>query len=416
VIREDKHFLDGKSMSTERLYYEDSYTLTFNAQVIEQTTYKGRPALVLDRSYFYPEGGGQLADTGQLNAVSVVDVQVRDADQAVLHIVERPLSDKHVEGQIDAARRTDHMQHHSGQHVLSQALSQAAHAETVSVHMGADNMTIDVNRANLSLDEWLAIEALANRIVFEDRPVRTWFPEANELATLALRKLPDVVGKVRVIDIGGFDITACGGTHVARSGEIGIIKVVRFERHGEATRLEFKCGGRAVEDYRNKNQVINHLASELSVGYRDLPEAVTRIQAENKILKADLKTARERLVDSEALALLASAPNLGDYHIVKQVFEGRDPAELRLLAQKLTTHPGVIALLGTAGDTAQIIFGRSEDAMPDMAQALKTALAYLHTDRGGGRSNFAQGGGVPATLEEVTAALNLAEQSVREQN
>src|SRR5258708_33748799 len=140
-------------MTTERLYYDDSYTLDFNATVLEQTTYKDRPALVLDRSYFYPEGGGQPADSGQLNGVNVLDVQTREADRAVFHILDKPLPDKQVEGEIDPVRRTDHMQHHSGQHVLSQALSQAAQAETVTVHMGADTMTIDENRNSLSPDD-----------------------------------------------------------------------------------------------------------------------------------------------------------------------------------------------------------------------------------------------------------------------
>src|SRR5579871_5640476 len=207
--------------TTQRLYYDDSYTLGFNADVIEKTTYKDRPALVLDRTYFYPEGGGQPPDTGLLNGVPVIDVQTRDADRGVLHVLEKPLTDQRVEGQIDAERRTDHMQHHSGQHILSQALSQAAHAETVSVHMSADTMTIDVKRTNLTPDEWLAVEALANRIVQENRAVRCWFPEPDELASLALRKMPDVVGKVRIVDVGGFDVTACGGTHVAHTGEIG---------------------------------------------------------------------------------------------------------------------------------------------------------------------------------------------------
>src|SRR5260221_6049945 len=172
-------------MTTERLYYEDSYTLAFSATVLEQTTYKDRPAVVLDRSYFYPEGGGQPADSGQLNGVNVLDAQTREADRAVLNMLETPLADKQVEGQIDPVRRTDHMQHHSGQHVLSQALSQAAQAETVSVHMGADTMTIDVNRNGLSPDEWQQVEALANRIVLENRPVRSWFPNPSELATTA---------------------------------------------------------------------------------------------------------------------------------------------------------------------------------------------------------------------------------------
>ncbi len=400
-------------MTTERLYYNDSYALDFDARVVEQTTYEERPALVLDRTYFYPEGGGQPPDTGQINGVRVIDVQTRETDQAVLHVLEGQLPDTYVEAHIDAARRFDHMQHHSGQHVLSQALSRAAQADTLSVHMSDSTMTIDVNRINLLPEEWLAVEDLANQIVFENRAVRAWFPEPAELKALALRKLPDVSSKVRVVDVGGFDITACGGTHVARTGEIGPIKVVRFERRGDTTRLEFKCGQRALRDYRDKNDVINRLVSDMTVGYWELPDAVKRLRDENKAIQSELKAAREQLSEAEASALLSSASTHGGWQIVAQAFEGRDVGEVRLLAQKLTARPGVIALVGVAGEKAQLLFGRADDVSLDMAQLLKTALAVLKSDRGGGRPNFAQGGGVPASLEAITTAIRQAEQTIR---
>jgi alanyl-tRNA synthetase len=400
-------------MTTERLYYDDSYTLDFDAHVVEQTTFKQRPALILDRTYFYPEGGGQPPDTGQINGVPVIDVQTREADRAVLHVLEHDLPDKRIEGQIDAARRLDHMQHHSGQHVLSQALSQAGNADTVSVHMSESSMTIDVNRIKLSPDEWLAVEELANRIVLEDRAVRAWFPNANELAALSLRKLPDVAGKVRIVDMGGFDITACGGTHVARTGEIGLIKVVKFERRGDTTRLEFKCGERSLRDYRQKNDVINQLVTDMTVGYWELPDAMKRLRDENKALQSELKAAREQLIEAEAQVLLPTAARRGEWQIVTRTFEGRDVSQVRLLAQKLTANPGMIALFGIAGEKAQLIFGRSDTVSADMAQLLKGALAALGSDRGGGRPNFAQGGGVPASLEDVTRALHQAEQALQ---
>ncbi len=400
-------------MTTERLYYDDSYTLDFDAHVVEQTTFKKRLALVLDRTYFYPEGGGQPPDTGQINGVTVIDVQTREDDRAVLHVLDHELHDSRVEGQIDPARRFDHMQHHSGQHVLSQALSQAASAETVSVHMSDSSMTIDVSRINIPPEGWSAVEELANRIVLEDRPVRAWFPEPDELASLALRKLPDVAGKVRVVDMGGFDITACGGTHVARTGEIGLIKIVKFERRGDTTRLEFRCGERSLRDYRDKNDVINRLVNDMTVGYWELPDAMRRLRDENKALQSELKAAREQLIDAEAMALLPAATRRGDYQIVARAFEGRDVNQVRLLAQKLTAHPGTIALFGIAGDKAQLLFGRADNVGADMTDLLKVGLAALGSERGGGRPNFAQGGGVPASLEDVTRALQQAEQAIQ---
>lgn len=399
--------------TTQRLYYDDSYTLGFNADVIEKTTYKDRPALVLDHTYFFPEGGGQPADTGLINGVPVIDVQIRDSDQAVLHVLDHTLDDSHIEGLIDGNRRTDHMQHHSGQHVLSQALMQVAEANTVSVHMSGDSMTIDVKRTSITPEEWWAVEDMANTVVMENRAVRAWFPDPDELAKLNLRKLPDVVGKVRVIDMGGFDVTACGGTHVSRTGEIGLIKVVRLERRGDTTRLEYKCGGRSLHDYRAKNDVINRLAADLTVGYWEIPDAIQRMQNDARALRAELKAAREQLIDAEAKTLAATASQHGDLRIVARAFEQRDVNDLKLLTQKLTEQPGTVALVALAGDKAQLLFGRANDVHLDMAKLLKGALAVLKSDKGGGRPSFAQGGGVPASLPDVTTALRQAEETIR---
>jgi len=399
--------------TTRRLYYGDSYTLAFTAEVVEKATFKDHPALVLDQTYFYPEGGGQPPDRGVINGIKVLDVQTRDADRAVLHVLGQTLNSQRIEGQIEAERRFDHMQHHSGVHVLSQALSQAAQAETLSVHMSAASMTIDVNRPNLNADDWQAVEELANGIVMEDRTVRAWFPEPDELRALPLRKLPNVMGKVRVVDMGGFDISACGGTHVAHTGEIGPIKVVRFERRGDTTRLEFKCGRRALNDYRDKNRVINQLVAEMTVGYWGLPEAIKRLQSEAKALRSELKTAREQIIDAEALTLLPTAEAHDTWRLISFVYVDRDPAEIRLLAHKLAQQPDTIALLGLAGDPAYLIFARAENMGADMVWALTIALAHLHSERGGGRPNFAQGGGVKASQDDLQAAIQLAAESIR---
>jgi alanyl-tRNA synthetase len=400
-------------MTTQRLYYNDSYMLNFSAHVVELAMHKDRPAVVLDQTYFYPEGGGQPSDLGTLNGIAVTDVQTRESDRAVLHVIDKPLIGSRIEGSINADRRRDYMHHHSGQHILSQALSQAANAQTVSVHMSADTMTIDVKRTNILPEEWIAVETLANQIISENRPVRAWFPEADELATLAIRKLPDVVGKVRIVDVGGFDITACGGTHVKQTGEIGLIKVIRFERRGDTTRLEFKCSGRAFQDYREKSDTLNRLAAQMTVGYWELGEAFSRLQDENKALKSEIKVAREQLITAEALALLPSVANIKDLQVVKQVFTDRSIDDLKLLVQKITEHPNTIALIGLAGTKAQLLFGRAENvATVDMSTLLKTALSVLKSERGGGRPNFAQGGGVSATQHEIENAIQVAAQVI----
>ena len=166
-------------MSTERLYYDDLYRLAFSADVVEQTTFKGKPALILDRTCFYPEGGGQPPDQGSLNGVPVLDVQSREADRAVVHVLGAALAIRTSRGRLTGRAAWISMQHHSGQHVLSQALERAARASTLSVHMSAESMTLDIDRADLTPDEWIAVEELANQIVLEDRLVRAWFPEPD---------------------------------------------------------------------------------------------------------------------------------------------------------------------------------------------------------------------------------------------
>jgi alanyl-tRNA synthetase len=399
-------------MTTERRYYADSYTLQFEAPVTEITEHKGHPAIVLAHTYFYPEGGGQPPDQGVLAGQIVLDCQTRAADRAVLHILAEPplniaVGDV-VHGQIDAIRRFDHMQHHSGQHVLSQALEQAAKANTISVHMSADSMTIDIDRINLDADEWEAVEALANRIVFENRPVRCWFPTPDELAALPIRKMPDVAGKVRIVDTGGFDITACGGTHVAQTGEIGLIKVIAWGRRGETTRLEFSCGWRAMHDYQAKNAVVNQLGSALTVNYRELPEVITRLQDQVRALQADLKAAKTQLAATEAQNLFGAAETVGSYRVVRRLMPEGAIEEARLLAQKIAELDNAVALFAVPGAKSQLIFARAANVDLDMRLCLNKALATLGEGRGGGSSAFAQGGGKSATPDVLKDALQAA--------
>jgi alanyl-tRNA synthetase len=216
-------------MTTQRLYHSDAYTTDFDAELVETTSYNGLPSVILDRTCFYPTSGGQPHDTGVLNGLPVVDVVLREADGAVMHVLGGPatLDGPRVSGQIDWSRRFDHMRHHTGQHILSQAFVQLAQADTVGFHLSPDSVTIDLNRTDIGPATLDAAEDLANQIMAEDRPVRAYFPSDEELVMLKLRKVPDVEGAFRVVDIQDFDQNACGGTHVARTGEIGIIKVLR---------------------------------------------------------------------------------------------------------------------------------------------------------------------------------------------
>jgi alanyl-tRNA synthetase len=300
------------------------------------------------------------------------------------------------------------MQQHSGQHILSQAFLRLAEAETVSFHLGDDSVTIDVTADKLSTAQLDSVEDLANQVVTADLSVRAWFPAPDELAKLTLRKTPEVDGPLRVVAIGDFDFNACGGTHVARTGEIGLIKILKTEREKKNIRVEFRCGGRALADYRRRSAIVNQLAGDFTCGYAEVPEAVNKLRAEAQALHRELKTAKETLLAHEAAELLASAAMINDWRIVRRTWQDREVNDLRGLAQRLATAPGTVALLGLAGDKAQLLFARAADVDRDMNALVKTALASLGA-RGGGSPQMAQGGGVRAELDAVEAALAQAE-------
>ena len=249
-------------MKTDRLYYADSYTRAFSARVVERVTVEARPAVVLDQTYFYPASGGQPCDTGRINGIPVVAVVIRDSDGALLHLLEAESPGEQAQGEVDWPRRFDHMQQHTGQHVLSQVFIRIAEAETVSFHLGADNVTIDLVASQLSPADLARAEDLANEIVQRHLEIRAWFPADDELNRLPLRREPRAQGPVRVVAIGNFDFTACGGTHVARTGEIGLIKILGAAKAGKDTRIEFLCGERARRDYHRKNALAAQLAAQ----------------------------------------------------------------------------------------------------------------------------------------------------------
>jgi alanyl-tRNA synthetase len=393
-------------VKTERLYYDNAYLLDFDAEVVDRTQVNGKLAVALNRSAFYPTSGGQPFDVGTLNAIAVSDVVVEG--DTVLHITENPIEAGTVQGQVDWTRRFDHMRHHTGQHILTRAFIEVAGAETIGFHLSDNSVTIDLNRGDLTPAKIDTAEDLANQIVAENRTVRAWFPEADELAGLALRKISEkVTGAVRVVDVGGFDVTACGGTHVGQTAEIGLIKVMRADKKGDTMRVEFRCGSRALNDYREKNGLLNDLATQFTTGYANLPDVLGKLRDENKELSRALKAAREQLMGYEVQALWNEAFIEGRTPtIIKQVFEERPANELQWLANQLiSNHSGVVVLLGMASEKAHLVFARSEDVSLDVVPLLKQVLSQLGSERGGGRPNMAQGGGVPATKEQIEAAL-----------
>ncbi len=400
-----------------RRYYDDSYTREFTARVIERTQVGGHPAVVLDQTYFYPTSGGQPNDTGTIDGAAVIDVIAREGDAAVVHVLASELAADSVTCVVDWARRFDHMQHHTGQHILSQAFVEVAGANTIGFHLSPDSVTIDLDKVDLSADAVSRVEDLANDVIFADRPVTARTVGRDDLDGVRVRKIPDhlLTDGLRVIDIDGFDMTACGGTHVARTGEIGMIKVLRMEKRGDKLRVEFRCGGRALRDYRDKNALANQLTAALTCKQDEAPAAVARLQEDFKAAQRSLKAAVQQLIDYEAAQILRDTPEINGLRVVKMTFEDRDVGELRTLAGKLTRSAPVVVLLGAVGgEKSQLIFARSEELSQDMNTLLKAVMPLLDGGRGGGQAAMAQGGGV-ARFDQLVSALDAAEVMLRGQ-
>ncbi len=404
-------------MMTQRLYYEDVHLRSFEATVLEARSVDGRPAVLLDRTAFYPTGGGQLHDKGTIADIPVIDVFTEG--DAVVHVLklDGPPPEGTVKCELDWKRRFNHMQQHTGQHILSAAFAEIIEVDTVGFHLGGESVTIDLDTAKIHKADIDTVEDLANSVVTYNFPVRAWFPTEAELAEIKLRKAPPKTAKLRVVQIHSFDTTACGGTHVTDTGEVGIIKILRCEKRGEKTRVEFRCGRLALLDYRAKNATANTLAAALTVGTWEIVDAVERLRTDYKVLRSAYNKAHTALLTHEGNALLNSAVQHGKVRIIRRAFAedaGYDKNDLNKLTAQLTERASTIVLLGLAGAKAQLIAACSENLSHDMVAVLKRALAVLETTRGGGRPRYAAGGGVPATVVQLDAALAEAELAVLE--
>ncbi len=386
---------------TERLYYADSSLIEFDAQVLRVVEAAGgRPALVLDRTAFYPSSGGQPFDTGTIDAVRVVDVIDQD-DGTVLHLVEAPLAAGPVRGRVDWHRRFDHMQQHTGQHVLSAAFDRVAQARTASFHLGSDASTIDLGREVSPLEIERAEEE-ANRVVWADRPVTIRYAEADEAARLPLRKESGREGLLRLVEIEDCDLSACGGTHVGRTGVIGMIAVGSTERFRGGTRIEFFCGGRALRSQRQLRTIVSACTRTISAAPGDLPEGIERMQAEVKALRRSAAQLEAQLAASEADSLGARAEPIAGISFAIAALEGRDATGLKQMASAVVSRAGCAAVLLSVPAPSFIVVARAPDVALDAGAFLKKMIAKFG-GRGGGRPDFAQGGGLEGPPEEMLA-------------
>jgi alanyl-tRNA synthetase len=385
---------------TERLYFTDPYLVRFTSRVVDRRVREGSPEVLLDRTAFYPEGGGQPADQGTLDGIKVIDVQAEA--ELVWHTLAGPLPADQVAGTVDWARRFDHMQQHHGQHLLSAAFEELFGLATVSFHLGPESSTIDL-AGDASEDQLDQAEGRANAVIWEDRPVHARFVTPEELASLPLRKPPVVEGPVRVVSVPDFDHSACGGTHPRSTGAVGLLHVRRRERRGAETRVEFVCGGRALRDLRRKSGVLARIAATFSAGTDGLETAVDRLRGQEETTRKRLAAAMERLIGYDARELVAVAPRIGGIPLVQVVRDDLSLEEGRLLAREVATAGGLIAL-GIRGEKAQLVVARPAATAVDCGMIVRDVLTRFG-GRGGGQGAIAQGGVPdPSRLGEAVAA------------
>jgi alanyl-tRNA synthetase len=389
-------------MSSDRLYYTDSYLAAFDAVVREVVQKGDRWLVTLDRTAFYPSSGGQPNDVGTLGEAQVLDV-VDEEDGSVGHLVDRALAaNERLRGAIDWERRFDHMQQHSGQHLLSAVFDREHSTRTVSFHLGTTSATIDLDK-ELTADQINAAELSANKVTWEDRAVGVRFVTAAEAATLPLRKDPARGGELRIVEIADYDLSACGGTHVCRTGAIGMIAIVGSERFKGGVRVEFVCGGRALRAHRSVREAVSGGVRLLSVLPADLPSAIEKLQAASKSQQRTQQALQEQLAVHEAKALVARGQKIGNVTLVAETVTGWDANGLKKLASAITANPDFIAVLITAESPSLIVVARSANLTLDAGAVLRTLIDRFG-GKGGGRGAMAQGGGLNGSAQDVLTA------------
>jgi alanyl-tRNA synthetase len=400
--------------ATERLYYSDSHLIEFEARVTDKTDrVSGWTAITLDRTAFYPTGGGQPSDTGTIAGQRVLEC-IDDEENGVLHVIQGRAPDvgTTVNGRVDWPRRLDHIQQHTGQHILSQAFVTLFNAPTRGFRVLSESCEVDVELKNPT-DEIIerAVE-LANNVIWEDRQITIQNVTAEEAAKLPLRKDSARDGELRLIEIEGFDLTPCGGTHAYRTGEVGMIAVRTWERAKGLTRIEFAAGTRALADYRRANKTARTVAAHFSAARDDAPKLAARMVEENKELHRRVRTLEAVAATVEAEELYQKTQPASDgIKIITEILDGRDPESLKHVAVALISHPKTIALLGSHDkETARLVFARSEDAPGDMNSLMREACAMLD-GRGGGKTDLAQGGG--KNIEKLSEVIALSSAALR---
>lgn len=399
---------------TKKLYLENPYLLSCSSDVIGQTQVDGRPGIILDQTVFYPASGGQPHDTGTINDVIVIDV-IEDDNKQIVHLLEKPINAPEADATINWERRFDHMQQHTGQHILSQAFVKTCNADTLSFHLGENSATIDLNQSGLTIETITTVEQLANRIIFENREVIGHVVGKSELKQFPVRGVPSVEENIRILEIKDYDYSPCGGTHCAGTGEIGIVKISRYENYKGGTRIHFLCGVRALKEFQKKTELLKKLSKDMSCAETDLPQSIAKMKDDLKALTGERDDLVKRLLNYEADALYSEGKSQKKIHLIKGVFKDRHHREVKLLAKKiLERYSDTVILFGIkSAGKAQLLFQRSDGLTFNMGELMETACSVIN-GRGGGRPQQAQGGG--SDVGKLEDALQGAENTIFKRN
>jgi len=393
-------------MNAQFLYLTDPLTLEFEAEIRETLEFPdGRMGLILTRTYFYPTGGGQDHDTGTIGAVRVLDVFKSEDGESVIHVVDSAPREGRVHATIDRTRRLRHMQHHTGQHLLSSCCDKLLGLETLSssIH-GEIPTTIDLPDVELSTTDLNRLEDLANQIIFENRTVKSYFVPSEKIDTVPLRRPPKVEGEIRIVEIEGFDYSACGATHCPQTGMIGLIKIVRTERINQKLRLHFVAGDQALGYFRQYQQIATTLAAEMSTHPIEVVELVHKQAAQLQSAEKELRQLRLAYSAFEAQDLLVHAEHIGALKVIFKIFEERLVSEIRTLANEFKSQPELVSLLASFDGSKLVLVVTCGLETGLSARELLNRFLAMIGGRGGGDDQIAQGGGA-ATPEQFQAFL-----------
>lgn len=394
----------------QTLYMNDPMTLEFQAEVQESWQMsEGRYGILLDRSYFYPTGGGQEHDTGTLGEAKILDV-IKDAQsKRLIHVADQALPPGVVTGRINAERRLRHMQHHTAQHLLTYCFIELYDLDTISANIkGYSPSTLDLPVEGLSSDQLFQAEMLANQYIYEDRVVRTSLVTPEQIASLALRRLPKVSENIRLVEIEALDFTPCGGTHCLSTGRIGVLKITRTEKQNDSTRVHFVAGWQALSLFQSSFSIANDLAADLSVGQTDLVVTVQRMSEQLQRTQKELRLLQLERMTWEASRLAENTELINGRRIAIAVYQDRQVNDIRMLGTELAKRAGLIAVLAAMdGTKVSLVVGCGAGSGTSARDLLAKLLSPLN-GRGGGDARLAQGGGTTTEAREIEQVLRSA--------